>query len=192
MSTSNSATRIAAGDDRTSYDSVSVALHWITVLLVLTQFVLAQTWGFAPRPTKHLMIVTHMSFGIVLSAVIVLRIVWRLLPGHQAPVSTAGRVELAAKGIHYLLYALLVSVAVLGFVLRWSGDESMSFFGLQIGAPFAPFSKAAHHNIGEAHELVGWAIIVLAAVHAAAALFHHYVLRDNVLLRMMPRTRGRR
>ncbi|KIG07616.1 cytochrome b [Caballeronia concitans] len=183
---SNAATRIAAGDDRTSYDRISIALHWLTVVLVLAQFALSQVWGFFPRPTRHVLIVTHMSFGILLTAVIVMRIVWRLSPGHQAPVASSGWVELAAKAVHYLLYVLLAAEAVLGFVLRWSGNEAMSFFGLLIAPPFAPFSKAAHHTIGEAHEFIGWAIIVLAAAHAAAAMFHHFVVRDAVLTRMLP------
>lgn len=187
----NVTTRIAAGDDRTAYDNTSIVLHWLTVVLVLTQFALAQMWGFAPRPTRHLMIVAHMSFGIVLAAVIVLRIVWRLSPKHATPPASAGWIERAAKAVHYLLYALLISEAVLGFVLRWSGDESMSFFGLQLPPPFAPFSKAAHHNIGEAHGLVGWAIIALAVFHAIAALFHHFVMRDAVLVRMLPHLKKR-
>lgn len=181
-----SATLIAAGEDNTTYDRFSIALHWLTVVLVLSQFVLSQVWGFAPRPTRHLLIVTHMSFGIVLSAVIVVRILWRVSPGRQSPLASAGLLELAAKAVHYLLYALLIAEAVLGFVLRWSGNESMSFFGLLIAPPFAPFSKPAHHNVGEAHELIGWAIIVVAAFHAAAALFHHFVVRDAVLTRMLP------
>jgi cytochrome b561 len=74
-------------------------------------------------------------------------------------------------------------------VLRWAGNESMSFFGLLMPPPFAPFSKSTHHLIGDLHELNGWAIIVLAAVHAAAALYHHYVLRDQVLSRMLPSAR---
>ena len=57
-----------------------------------------------------------------------------------------GWVERAAKGGHYLLYALLVSEAVLGFALRWSGNESMSFFGLLIPSPFAPTDKATGRN----------------------------------------------
>ncbi|MFM0053021.1 cytochrome b [Caballeronia grimmiae] len=189
--TADVATRIAAGDDRTSYDSLSIALHWLTVVLVLAQFALSQVWGFTPRPTRHLLIVTHMSFGILLSAVIAVRILWRLSPGRQTPVSAAGWIELAAKAVHYLLYALLVSEAVLGFVLRWSGNESMSFFGLEIAPPFAPLSKAAHHNIGEAHEFIGWAIIALAVAHAGAAIFHHLVVRDTVLVRMLPRLKRR-
>ncbi|MFC5547595.1 cytochrome b [Massilia aerilata] len=179
-------TRVAAGDDRTVYDNFAVFLHWLTVLLVLSQFALALTWEWFARPTRHLMIVAHMSFGIILAAVIVVRLVWRLLPGHQVAPAVSGWVEMASKAVHYLLYAMLAAEAVLGFMLRWSGDESMSFFGLLIAPPFAPFSKPAHHLVGELHELNGWAIIILAAGHAAAALYHHYVLRDRVLSRMLP------
>jgi cytochrome b561 len=185
-STLDKVTQVAAGDDRTVYDNVSIALHWLTVLLVLSQFALAETWGWFARPTRHLMVVTHMSFGIILSAVIVIRIVWRLIPGHQMPAAVSGWTELASKAVHYLLYFMLAAEAVLGFVLRWSGKESMSFFGLQLAPPFAPFSKPAHHLIGEIHNLNGWAIIILATGHAAAALYHHYVLRDRVLSRMLP------
>jgi cytochrome b561 len=182
----NKLTRIAAGDDRTQYDNFAIFLHWMTVILVLAQFGLAITWGWFARPTRHLMIVTHMSFGIILSAVIVIRIAWRLIPGHQMPAAVSGWTETAAKIVHYLLYAMLAAEAVLGFVLRWSGNESMSFFGLLLPPPFSPFSKSTHHLIGEMHELNGWAIIILAAGHAAAALYHHYVLRDRVLSRMLP------
>ncbi len=180
------AARIAAGDDRTRYDDFAIALHWLTVALVLTQFGLAELWGFAPRPTRHVMIVAHMSFGIVLTFVLAVRIAWRLIPGHQVRTALSGWVELASKAVSYLLYGLLAVQAVLGFVLRWSGDEAMSFFGLPIPPPFAPFSKPLHHTIGEAHNWIGWTIIILAAGHAAAALFHHFVLRDDVLWRMLP------
>lgn len=179
-------TRVIAGDDGTNYDPVAIAFHWATVLLVLAQFLLSQTWGLFARPTRHLMIVTHMSFGIILTVVIVGRIVWRLIPGHQVPTVGGSWTRIASKAVHYLLYLLLSSEAVLGFLLRWSGGEAMSFFGLQIPPPFAPFSKAAHHQIGEFHEKIGWAIIIVAVAHALAALYHHYVLRDRVLLRMLP------
>jgi cytochrome b561 len=89
--------------------------------------------------------------------------------------------------VHYLLYTLLVAEAVLGFMLRWSGGEAMSFFGILIPPPFAAFSKPVHHLIGDAHEFNGWLIIALAVIHALAALYHHYVLRDDVLDRMLPK-----
>lgn len=186
------AARIAAGDDRTRYDPVAKSLHWLTVAIVLWQFASSQLWGYFPRAPRHLMIVGHMSLGITLAAVVVARIAWRLMPGHQVRAAVSGWVELASKAVHYLLYAMLATEAVLGFVLRWSGKESMSFFGLLIPPPFAPFSKPAHQLVGEFHEWLGWAIIILAAGHAAAALFHHFVLRDDVLWRMLPGRRARR
>lgn len=184
--TIDAATRIVAGDDKTRYDGVAITLHWLTALLVLSQFATSQIWDYFPKPQKHLIIVAHMSVGILLSAVIIVRIVWRLLPGRQRPAALSGWVELASKGVHYVLYVLLASEAVLGFALRWSGNEAMSFFGLQIPAPFPPTSKPVHHLIGDLHEYIGWTIVILAFGHALAALYHHYVLRDRVLLRMMP------
>jgi cytochrome b561 len=182
----DAATRVLAGDDGTNYDRVAVALHWTTAALVVAQMLLAQLWGAFDRPTRHLLIVGHMSLGIILAAVIVARLVWRWIPGHQVPAVGGSIVQLASKAVHYLLYLLLAAQAVLGFLLRWSGGEAMSFFGLAIPSPFAPLSRAAHHQIGEFHEKVGWAIIILAVGHAGAALYHHYVLRDRVLLRMLP------
>jgi cytochrome b561 len=179
-STVAKATSVAASYDRTRYDDFAITLHWLTAALVLAQFVLSQTWGFFDKPTRHLLIVTHMSFGILLTVVIVTRLVWRLVPGHQVSPADVGWLEIASKVAHYLLYVLLAAEAVLGFVLRWSGNEAMSFFGLLIPPPFAPFSR-------EAHEWIGWTIVLLALAHAAAALFHQYVLRDSLLDRMLPR-----
>jgi cytochrome b561 len=184
--TVDAATRIAAGDDRTRYDPVAQALHWTTVVLVLANFVLSLIWGDFARPTRRLMVTAHMSFGILLALVVIARIVWRLVPGHQVPPAVSGLTELASKAVHYLLYVLLIVLAGLGFVLRWSGGEAMSFFGLQIPSPMATVSRGANHLIGDVHKYVGWTIVALAAGHAAAALYHHFVVKDGVLRRMLP------
>jgi cytochrome b561 len=179
-------TRIAAGDGRVRYDGFAMTLHWATAMLVVLQFVLAEFWGFADRPIRREMIVAHMSFGILLTLVIVVRIGWRLTFGHRVQDATTGLVELASKAVHYLLYALLALQAVLGFELRWSGNEAMSFFGLLIPPPLAPSSNSVRELMADTHNCIGWAIIFLATGHAAAALFHHHVLRDDVLWRMLP------
>jgi cytochrome b561 len=93
--------------------------------------------------------------------------------------------ERLARAVHYGLYVLLSLQAVLGFVLRWSGDEAMSFFGLLIPPPFPPVTKPVHEFIGTAHNWIGRAIIIIACGHALAALYHHFVLRDGVLRRML-------
>lgn len=182
----DAATRIAAGATRTRYDSASIALHWTTVALVLMQFLLAEFWGFFARPERHTMIMLHMSFGILLAAVVAIRIVWRFIPGHEMPPATSGWMEIASKFVHGLLYAMLIAQVALGFELRWAGNEAMSFFGLLIPSPFAPLSRSTRHLLGEAHNWLGWAIVIVAAGHALAALYHHFHLRDNVLRRMLP------
>jgi cytochrome b561 len=180
------ATPIAFGDDRTRYDPVAIGLHWATALMVVCQFALAEIWGLVPRPTRQLMISSHTSIGLLLTLVIIARIAWRVTPGHQVRAVTAGWVEAASKGVHYLLYGLLAAEAGFGFLYRWSQGQSMNFFGLVIAPPFDKFSRPVHNLIAGAHDWIAWIIIVLAAGHAGAALFHHYVLRDDVLRRMLP------
>jgi cytochrome b561 len=182
----DTATRIIAGDDGTTYDGVAIALHWATAFLVIANFALAQTWDWFAKPTQHLMEDTHMSFGVLLTAVIVARIAWRLIPGHQVSSLEAGWQRIASKATHYLLYILLVAEAALGFAFRWGAGRPMEFFGAGIPPLIGEIAKPLRHQLREFHEWIGWAIIIIAALHAASALYHYYVLKDRVLKRMLP------
>jgi cytochrome b561 len=94
------------------------------------------------------------------------------------------------KLVHYALYALLVAVVGLGFCFRWSKHDPLSFFGLfAIPAPYV-FSQNQSLLIGDLHYWVATIIVILAGGHAFAALFHHFVLRDRVLRRMLPERRS--
>jgi len=186
----DTATRIAAGDDKTNYDDVAITLHWLTALLVVTQFALAETWDWFSHDTSETMQSIHVSFGILLAAVIVLRLIWRWIPGHQRPAIVSGRVKLASKGVHYLLYLLLVVQAVLGFTIGWGAGHAMHFFGIAIPDPIGTLARATRHEVREIHEKVGWGIVILAFGHALAALYHHYRLHDRVLGRMLPWARA--
>jgi cytochrome b561 len=186
----DTATLIAAGDDGTNYDNVAIALHWTTALLVVVQFALAETWDWFAKPTQEAMQSLHISLGVLLAAVIVARLIWRLIPGHQMSSLEAGWVKLASKGVHYLLYGLLVVQVGLGFGWRWAQGNSVGFFGLfGIPGPYGALDKATRHTFHDLHDKVGWAIIILAGLHALAALYHHYVLKDRVLKRMLPARR---
>lgn len=186
----DSATRIAAGDDGTNYDNVAVALHWLTALLVVLQFGTAITWDYFSHDTSEAMQSVHISLGVLLTVVIVARIVWRWLPGHQVSSTEVGWVRVVSKGVHYLLYALLVAQAALGFAFRWAQGHSVEFFGLfGIPGPYGQLEKATRHTLHGLHEKIGWAIVIIAAGHAAAALYHHYVVKDRVLKRMLPLAR---
>jgi len=183
-------TRVAAGDDGTNYDGIAIGLHWATAFLVFANFILAQIWDWFPKPTRGLMESTHMSFGVVLTVILVARLAWRWLPGHQVAAIEAGWMGIAAKVTHFTLYALLVAEAVLGFAFRWGGGKPMAFFGTGIPPLIGEMSKPLRRELREFHEWIGWAIVILALLHALAALYHHYVLKDRVLMRMLPGARS--
>ncbi len=182
----DTATRIAAGDDGSTYDGVAIGLHWATAFLVFANFALSQTWDWFAKPTRGLMEDTHMSFGVLLTAVIVARIVWRFIPGHRVSSMETGWVRLASKAGHYLLYLLLIAEAALGFAFRWGAGRPMAFFGAGIPPLIARIPKPVTHQLREFHEWIGWTIVVVALMHALAALYHHYALKDRVLVRMLP------
>lgn len=184
----DTATRIAAGDDKTNYDNVAITLHWVTALLVVVQFVLAVTWDYFSHDTRENLQGVHVSFGVLLTAVVVVRILWRL--GHHRSAIVSGWVKLASKAVHYLLYSLLVVQAALGFVWRWAQGHEVGFFGLfGIPGPYGQLARPTRHLFAEFHEKIGWAIVIIAFGHALAALYHHYALHDRVLGRMLPLAR---
>jgi cytochrome b561 len=186
----DTATRIAAGDDGTNYDAVAIFLHWATALLVVVQFAMANLWDSFAKPTRQGMESVHVSLGVLLTAVVLARIVWRLIPGHQRPVIVSGWVQLASKAVHYLLYLLLLAQAALGFGWRWAQGHPVEFFGLfGIPGPYGELGRPIRRTLHDLHENVAWAIVILAGGHALAALYHHYFLKDRVLKRMLPAAR---
>lgn len=188
----DTATRIAAGDDGTNYDNVAIALHWLTAVLVVVLFGMALIWDYFPHSTAQTLQSLHVSLGVLLAAVIVARLAWRLVPGHQMPALEVGWMRIASKGVHYLLYGLLAAQVVLGFVFRWAPGRPVGLFGLfAIPSPLGTVAKSTRHTIHFLHEKAGWAIILLALGHALAALYHHYALKDRVLERMLPPVRRR-
>jgi cytochrome b561 len=183
------ATRIAAGDDKTNYDNVAITLHWMTALLVLIQFALAETWDWFSRDTRENLQSIHVSFGIVLTVVVVARLIWRWIPGHQRASLESGWMLIASKAVHYLLYILLVVQAGLGWIMGWSAGHPIHFFNIPIPGPIGALSRTIRHDVREIHSTVGWAIVIVAFGHGLAALYHHYKLQDRVLGRMFPPAR---
>ena len=163
------------------------------MLLVLALYGLSQAWGWVPRgPARHGMILWHISLGLLLTAVVILRILWRVGPGRRVLPARTGWVERAGQGMHYLLYALLAAQIVLGFLYRWSDNVSLSFFGLFGIPPLVTLTKQQHHLVAQLHNWTAYLILGFAGLHAAAALLHHFVLHDDVLLRMLPGRRAPR
>lgn len=188
------AARIAAGDDREHYDGLEMGFHWATAVLVVALYLLGQGWGYVQKgsDTRHALQSLHVSLGLILAVVIVLRILWRIGPGRRPLPATTGSVEVASRLVHYLLYGLLIWQVALGVAWRWANHDPLSLFGwFTLPSPY-PFTKTQAHQFGGLHSWTAQIILILAGLHAAAALFHHFVLRDDVLWRMLPGRHARR
>jgi cytochrome b561 len=173
---------------RERYDGVSILLHWLTALLVITLFGLAQGWHFA-APHSELregMENLHISLGITLAATILFRVFWRFSRQRRPALPVGGVQAVAAHLMHGLLYLLVVAQVVIGFLWHWSYGAGLSFFGLFSLEPPFTLPVELRGLLHELHETNAWIIISLAGLHALAALMHHYVLKDGLIRRMMP------
>jgi cytochrome b561 len=174
------------------YSPTQKALHWALFVLVLGIYGL--TYGDAlfqrGNPTTALFWWLHISFGLLLAALVVWRVALRLARGTpDLPSETTALERIFAKASHLALYALLIAIPVLGILLTWFRGDALTFFGLfTIPAPFAPNRDTAR-TIREIHSLCANGILILAGLHALAALWHHFIRKDDVLERMLPESR---
>jgi cytochrome b561 len=170
-----------------SYDHDTIVLHWLTAALVVLGWLLAQFIDdFATGTPRTLARSVHIALGIVLALVLVVRLSWRRRGGLRLEAAPGWPGRLALVG-HRSLYALLVAVVAVGVLNAWvRGDD---LFGLVRIPSFAPGDKALRGTIGDLHEWLANALLIVATLHALVALSHHFVLKDGVLRRMLPRGR---
>jgi cytochrome b561 len=169
------------------YDRVTIAFHWLTAVLAITLFGTAFAWNYLPREW-HLRSLesVHVSLGIALAAVLVGRLLWRAFAGRRLKAAGNAITAPLSRAVHWLLYALLAAQVGLGFSLRWLQGETFSFFGLFSVPNLVTPDRTLSHQIEDLHNIAGWTLIAVAAGHAIAALVHRYVLKDDVLRRMLP------
>jgi cytochrome b561 len=177
--------RAPAGVRALRYDYATIVLHWITAVLIGVLWVIGQTVDFAPSgPLRVDYRSLHIALGVALMGVIALRVLWRLTHGRSLPGVGSEWMERVARLTHWVLYLLIATTLVLGLVNVWvRGDVIFNLFTVPA---FDPGNRALRRLIGDWHALAANGILILAGLHAAAALFHHYVLRDGVLRRMLP------
>jgi len=168
------------------YDRKSIALHWVTAILVVLLWVIANVIDDFPRgPLRVAVRSTHMTLGVILLSVLIARMFWRLSGGRRLPLSRNGWAGYLAKTVHYLLYATLVAVLLLGIANVWVRGDS--YFGWFTVPKFDPGNKELQETVENLHETFANALLILAAAHAIASLVHHFILRDGILRRMLPR-----
>lgn len=171
-----------------NYDSVAKAVHWTMALLIASDWVIAIVREGYQQPIRANLMFVHKSIGLLIVALLVLRIVWRLT--HTAPAHEKTPFEpwagLAAKAGHGLLYLLMIVVPIGGMMSSLLGGHTLPFFGLfEIAAPFAQ-NKDLSKQIAEIHELLAHLLLLTAFAHAVAGIIHHVVLKDRTLMKMRP------
>ncbi|HTQ01657.1 MAG TPA: cytochrome b/b6 domain-containing protein [Casimicrobiaceae bacterium] len=167
------------------YDTRTIVLHWTTALLVVVLWLSAQVIDWFPQGAPRTdMRSVHIALGVVLVVVLVYRIAWRRLMGARLPRLGHPHLARAAAIVHVALYVLLAIEIALGVTNEWVRGDSI--FNLFTIPSFAPGDRALRRRINGYHELVANTILVVAGLHAAAGLVHHYVWNDGVLRRMWP------
>jgi cytochrome b561 len=173
------------------YDDVSIMLHWVTAVLVVLLWSIAQVIDFFPRGAPRVSARSvHISLGVLLGIILLTRIGWRVTSGVRLPRAAAGLLGWLAGSLHYLLYGLLAATILLG--LANASQRGDSFFGLFAFPKLAPGNRELRDTIENLHAWAANSTLVVAGLHALTGLIHHYVLRDGVLGRMLPHRLDRR
>lgn len=169
------------------YSGVAIAFHWTIALLVIVNLIVGL--GHDAIPALRAWMPGHKAIGITVLALTLGRVAWRIT--HRPPplpAFTPAWERTVAHATHWVLYALMLLMPLSGWAMV-SGPEGrrpLSWFGL-VDLPYLPVGAAAAETGHAAHAILGWLMLALVALHIAAALRHHLILRDSTLLRMLPR-----
>lgn len=167
---------------------IVIALHWASLLLViaLLTIVFVRT-GIEDRATRLILINLHRGLGVTLGMLTIGRIIARIYHSPLQPTAVLSMfAHLAAGSVHVALYVFLLSLPILGWALTNAHGLPVSFFGLFNLPELVGRNEDLSDALGELHEMGAWIFIGLIGLHAAAALGHHFIARDNVLRAMIP------
>jgi cytochrome b561 len=173
--------------ERLQYGTTAKVLHWLIVALLMVQYSIGWLMPDLHRNMKPGAAMTfHISFGIVILVLIVLRFAWRL--GH--PVAPENSLppwqRLGSQAVHWLFYALVLATTMTGWLFASFRGWSISFFYLVPMPMMAADNAAAGKTIDGWHQAAEWALLAMIVIHVAAALAHIFIYRDRVMARMLP------
>jgi cytochrome b561 len=170
-----------------AYSVIARALHWITALLVLILLALgvaiANEWG---GPLQDLLFDLHRSIGTTVLALVIVRLGYRLThPPLPLPHDISPLQRTAAQATHWALYGLLIVQPLVGWVATSAYGAPIWVFGLFELPPIWHQDRAFSDGLFVVHRVIAIIIACLVAAHVSAALHHHFVRRDRVLMRMI-------
>ena len=171
------------------YPRPIIFLHWLTLLLVIAVYATIELRDIFPKddPLHAAMKSWHFMLGLSVLFLTVLRLsmkaIWHHAPAIEPPIPAWQ--EALSKLVHGMLYVILIGLPLAGWAILSAAGKPIPFFGLEL-PPLIGVDKALSKQIKEVHETVANIGYGLIGLHALAALYHHFVMKDNTLPRMLP------
>lgn len=174
-------------DTTASFGFVTIALHWISAISILTVMGLGAYVVYYGYYSSNFLQYAHLHYGlgILIFFVMSLRLLWRL--SSRTPVSLASKMfaRISITLIKCSLYALAFTVIISGYLICTSEGQSINVLGI-VEIPSLVLLETAELNIaGLTHKYLAWVFFSIIVLHALAALIHHFIFKDNTLRRML-------
>lgn len=169
------------------YDAVARILHWLMAAAIIALWVVGHMIDALPKgPVRSEVVGLHKGIGVVLLVMAVARLGWRFSrPQPPLPASMPPLERLAAAAGHLALYALMLLIPVDGILMSQSAGYPVSVFGLTLPSLVGK-DQALREIFKTGHWLLGWVLALVLVGHVAAALRHRFILKDEVMDRMLP------
>jgi cytochrome b561 len=172
---------------RLQYGTTAKVFHWLIVALLVVQYLIGWLMPDIHRGMKPGAGMTfHISFGITILVLIVLRFAWRLTHPVAPENSLAPWQRLSSEAVHWILYVLVLATTLSGWLFASYRGWGVSLFYLFPLPMLAPENAAAGKAIDGLHQAAEWALLVFIVLHVAAALAHVFICRDRIMQRMLP------
>ena len=171
-----------------TYGAIAKFLHWGIVILIIAQYVLAEAAeDLEDGPDRLATIANHKAVGMLVLLLMLARIGWKLANrGLPQPVPMARPQQVAAAAGHGILYLLLILLPLSGWMMSSAAGYPTGFFGLFQFPMLGSEDHDLHEALEEVHETLFNAVVIIAVLHALAAAFHHFWMKDDTLRRMLP------
>lgn len=171
-----------------AYSPPAKLFHWLTAFLLAIQYSIGWLMPDIGRNTQPVGLISwHLSIGALIVLLVLVRLVWRwthpALPDSQM---LSPLFHWIARVTHWLLYVLLVAFPLMGWANASSRGWAVSLFGIVPLPPLSPKGSQLGHTLGDMHQLFAWVLIAVVALHVAGALYHHFIIKDDTMRRMLP------
>jgi cytochrome b561 len=170
-----------------NYGMTAKVFHWTIVALLLVQYFIGWLMPDIHRGMQPGAAMTfHVSSGMLLLTLIVLRFFWRLTHPVAPESSLPNWQRLSSELVHWMLYVMVLATTLTGWLFASFRGWSLSFFYLFPLPMLASDNAAAGKAIDGLHQAAEWLLLALIAIHVAAALVHIFIYRDQIMRRMLP------